>query len=185
MRKIKTLLVMAAAAVLNLTLLSFVPGCTESASEPMSASQFAVTPSREIFPLATYTSEFPISRDAQNYGRLGNVAASRINGPSGLLGYSIEAEVVSRSGPFGIRVLLDSQLYVKKATVISYPWSRGRDVRKLAFTKQFQGKGPSDSIKLGDDIDAMTGATISSRVMTEGIRNIKKLMQAETQKNSL
>ena len=74
-------------------------------------------------------------------------------------------------------MLLDSHLYVKQARVISYPWDRGRDVRKRAFTSQFEGKGPEDPIQLGKDIDAMTGATISSRVMAQGVRDTIKLLE--------
>jgi len=107
---------------------------------------------------------------------------SEIKGDSGILGYCVESKVVSRSGPFRIRVLLDSNLYVKQATVISYPWDRGRDVRKRAFTSQFKGKGPEDPIQLGKDIDAITGATISSRVMAEGVRDTIKLLKLVREK---
>ena len=97
---------------------------------------------------------------------------------SGCLGYCVESKVVARSGPFRIRVILDKQLYVKQATVISYPWKRGRDVGKRVFTDQFTGKGPGDAIRLGKDIDAMTGATISSRVMTRGVRDAIELVKS-------
>jgi Na+-translocating ferredoxin:NAD+ oxidoreductase RnfG subunit len=102
---------------------------------------------------------------------------SEIKGPSDLLGYCVESKVVSRSGPFKILVLLDPQVYVKRASVISYPWGRGRDVRKRAFTSQFEGKGPGDPIQVGKDIDVMTGATISSNVMAEGVRDTIKLVE--------
>jgi len=79
-------------------------------------------------------------------------------------------------------VFLDQQLVVIRARVISYPWERGREVRRREFTSQFKGKGPEDAIEICKDIDAMTGATISCRVMTEGIREAIKLLE-EMQKN--
>ncbi|MHC4174876.1 MAG: FMN-binding protein [Planctomycetota bacterium] len=59
---------------------------------------------------------------------------------------------------------------------------RSMVVCKRAFTSQFEGKGPEDPIQLGKDIDAMTGATISSRVMTEGVRDTIKLLKLVKEK---
>ena len=132
---------------------------------------------RQVFPSAIEIVEVPISPNAQAFGRPAEAKISEIKGASGLLGYRVESKVVSRSGPWRIRVLLNSHLYVKQARVISYPWDRGRDVRKRAFTSQFEGKGPEDPIQLGKDIDAMTGATISCRVMAQGVRDTIKLME--------
>ncbi len=135
-------------------------------------------PIYQTFPLATNIARTPfLNQGAQVSGRPDKAKISEIKSNSDLLGYSVESTVVSRSGPFRIRVLLDKQLYIKQATVISYPWDRGRDVCKRAFTDQFKGKGPKDLIQLGKDIDAMTGATISSRVMAEGVRDTIKLLK--------
>ena len=155
--------------VATLITLSIISGCvTSNGSFPNSRKMTAV---RQIFPPAVDITEMQINQGAQVSGRPDDAKISEIKGDSGLLGYCVESKVVSRSGPFKIGVLLDPQLYVKQATVISYPWDRGRDVCKLAFTSQFEGKGPEDPIQIGKDIDAMTGATISCHVMTEGIRN--------------
>jgi Na+-translocating ferredoxin:NAD+ oxidoreductase RnfG subunit len=155
-----------------LSLLAFVTGCVES-NNSFGGGMKAV---RRVFPSATDTAE--ISRGVQVSGRPDDAIISEIKGDLSLLGYCVESTVVSRSGPFRIRVLLDKQFYVKQASVISYPWDRGRDVRKHAFTGQFEGKGPEDPIQLGKDIDAMTGATISSRVMTDGVRRAVKIVSA-------
>jgi hypothetical protein len=40
------------------------------------------------------------------------------------------------------------------------------------FKKQFAGKNVSYAIKVGIDIDAMSGATISSRAVSSGVRKI-------------
>lgn len=124
----------------------------------------------EIFPSATGISKMHISRDVQTSKHPDNQILSEIRGSSGLLGYCVEFEVSGRSGPFKIRVFLNQQLVVKRASVISYPWERGRNVRRRAFTSQFEGKGPGDTIEIGKDIDAMTGATISCRAMAQGVR---------------
>ena len=129
-----------------------------------------LTALRRIFPDATDITEIPIDQDTRKSGCPDDIKISEIKSELGTLGYCVESKVTARSGPFRIRVLLDKQLYVKQATVISYPWSRGRDVCKNAFTSQFEGKGPEDPIRVDSDIDAITGATISSRAMAEGVR---------------
>ena len=111
-----------------------------------------------------------------------NADISEIKDDSGLLAYCVESKVVSRSGPFRIRVLLDKQLCIKQATVISYPADRGRDICKPAFTDQFNGKGSDDPIQIGKDIDAMTGATISSHAMAKGVRDTIKLLKRVKEK---
>ena len=162
--------------IANLSLLIFIPSCATSTSLPNAKKMTTV---RQVFPFAVDIVETPFfaSQGAHFSGRPDNVKISEIRGEAGLLGYCVESKVVSRSGPFRISVLLDKQLYVKQASVISYPWKRGRDVCKRVFTDQFKGKGPDAPLRLGKDIDAMTGATISSRVMTEGVRNTIKLLK--------
>ena len=130
----------------------------------------------EVFPSATDISEVPINRDVQESGRPGNPVVSEVRDSSGLLGYSVESEVVGRSGPFKIHVLLDKHLVVKRAAVTSYPWTHGRGVGRRSFARQFEGKGPEDAIEIDKDIDAVTGATISCQAMTQGVRSAIKLL---------
>ena len=155
-----------------------ISGCTNQAS----TGELQIETVYEIFPSATDISEMTISRDVDKSTHPGNHIFSEIKGSSTLLGYCVESEVIGRSGPFKIRVFLNQQLVVIRASVISYPWERGRNVRRREFTSQFEGKGPEDAIEIGKDIDAMTGATISSRVMSEGVREAIKLLE-DMQKN--
>jgi cytochrome c5 len=161
-----------------LSLLTFVTSCVTPKGSFQTGGK--ITAVRQIFPSAVDITE--ISQDVRISGRPDDAKISEIKDDSGLLGYCVESKVVSRSGPFKIRVLLDKQLYVKQAAVISYPWDRGRDVCKRTFTSQFEGKGPEDPIQLGKDIDAMTGATISCRVMAEGVRDTIKHLKLVKEK---
>jgi Na+-translocating ferredoxin:NAD+ oxidoreductase RnfG subunit len=88
-----------------------------------------------------------------------------------VVGYGVTERVSGRSGPFTILVVVDTELTVHRVAILSYPWDRGRDVQSPKFTNQFAGKGPGDPLRMGKDIDAMTGATISSRAVTDGVRH--------------
>ncbi len=97
----------------------------------------------------------------------------------GILGYAVRTRVVSRSGPFPILIVTGPDFHVREARVLAYLGERGGQVRQPVFTDQFAGKGPEDPIRLGEDIDAVTGATNSSRVMTDGVRRALRLLQRE------
>ena len=161
--------------VLVAVMLVNVSGCSDS----VAIDSLQIEAVHEIFPSATNISKMSISRDIQTSRRSGNHIFSEITDSSGMLGYCVESELVSRSGPFRIRVFLDQNLIVKRAIVTSYPWERGRDVRKPAFTSQFEGKGSEDAIEIGKDIDVMTGATISCRVMSNGVRDAIKILKKQ------
>ena len=157
---------LAVVAIIATTLVS----CTPSPSASSDGDRMHVI--NELFPTAVDVTELPMSQSSQFSPPPDDMRVSTITNDTGLLGYWVEARVVSRSGPFQIRVLLNLQLSVKQAAVVSYPGAIGRGVCRPAFTHQFTGKGPGDPLELGTHIEAATGATISSRVMTEGIRAI-------------
>jgi len=151
-------------------------GCGGSASTSTPARTTGIDAVREVFPSATEITEKPMEEEAGSSGLSGRTTVSEIKDSLRLLGYLIEAKVSGRSGPFGISVLLDEQFVVKRATVVSYPWSRGREVRRRSFASQFEGKGPGDAIEVGKDIDAVTGATISCKAMARGVRDAVRLL---------
>ena len=147
-------------------------GCAGSAS----TRAMGIDLVREVFPSATDMTEKPTDDETEPSGRPDKSTVSEIRGPSRLLGYLVETRVSGRSGPFSIAVLLDERCVVKWATVVSYPWSRGREVGRRSFASQFEGKGPDDAIEIGKDIDAVTGATISCKAMTRGVREAVRLL---------
>ncbi len=152
-------------------ILAAISGCADSAA---SGAQMQTV--RKVFPSATDISKISINRGVQTSGRPGNPVVSEIRDSSGLLGYSIVSDVVGRSGPFKIHVLLDKQHVVRRVTVLSYPWTHGRKVTRRSFASQFEGKGPKDAIELGKDIDAVSGATLSCDAMTHGVLEAIKLL---------
>jgi len=149
-----------------------ISGCVDSAASGAMQMETA----HEVFPSATDMSKISIDRNVQESGRAGNPVVSEIRDSSGLLGYWVESEIVSRSGPFRIHILLDEHFVVRRAAVISYPWPRGREIGRRSFVSQFEGKGPKDAIELDNDIDAVTGATISCDAMTRAVREVVKLL---------
>ena len=61
--------------------------------------------------------------------------------------------------------------------IMSYRGEKGSEVRHEIFKKQFAGKSLDNNIKVGSDINAVSGATISSQAITKGIRKIMYIWQ--------
>ncbi len=69
-----------------------------------------------------------------------------------------------------LSVVMDHQFIVKRLGITQYNALRGAEVQSSGFRNQFLGKGPTDPIRVGQDVDAVTGATISSRSVSDGVR---------------
>lgn len=83
--------------------------------------------------------------------------------------YRVASEMGKHS-PFDFLVGLDEELTVKGIVVMTYREARGGDVRRARFLKQFQGKAAGDPVSVNRDIIGISGATISSRAVTRGVR---------------
>lgn len=128
-------------------------------------------PAPEIWLLnETFPSADTVTELASTPSVSGVLAVRTAGGGDTVFGYGVTERVKARSGPFKIFVIVDTELVVRRVAILSYPWERGRDVRSAEFTNQFRGKGPGDPWRLGTDVDAMTGATLSSKAVTEGVR---------------
>jgi Na+-translocating ferredoxin:NAD+ oxidoreductase RnfG subunit len=61
---------------------------------------------------------------------------------------------------------------VGRVAVLTYREPRGMEVRKTRFLKQYEGKSTGDPIALNRDIVNITGATLSARAMSAGVKKI-------------
>lgn len=164
--------------VLLLAGLSLVSSCSPGA-QPAGGQTNAFA---EVFPTATRTVEVPLNDALRAESGLSRLSVQEVRSPVGTLGYCVESEVTGRSGPFTIRVLLDTDLTIRQSSVLSYSWARGRGVRTTGFTGQFEGKSLADPIRVGGDIAAVTGATVSCEAMARGVRQSLRLIHRLTEK---
>ncbi|MDH3251169.1 MAG: FMN-binding protein [Ignavibacteria bacterium] len=69
-------------------------------------------------------------------------------------------------------VAITPDLVVKDLEIIAYREPYGGEVRNKSWQAQFSGKTVSDPLRPGRDIMNITGATISVRAVTFGVRKI-------------
>lgn len=89
-----------------------------------------------------------------------------------LLGYFIVDEVYGKHELITYALAINPDGSVKQVEILEYRETRGDEIRDLAWRKQFVNKKADNDLKLGKDILNISGATISCKHITEGIKRI-------------
>lgn len=141
---------------------------------------------RQLFPAADRFSPRPIRLSPQMRSRVaaqGGVAGDEeprvwraLRGDE-WLGSFIVDEVIGKHELITYAVAIDRQGIVRGVEILDYRETRGGEVRDPRWRAQFVGKGPRDPLRLGEDIQNLSGATLSSRHITEGVRRLVLLHQ--------
>jgi hypothetical protein len=69
-------------------------------------------------------------------------------------------------------VSLDAAGHVHRVDILQYRESYGGDVRSPSWLAQFNGKTSASPLQVGSDIRNISGATLSSMHVTEGVKRI-------------
>jgi electron transport complex protein RnfG len=85
-------------------------------------------------------------------------------------GYAFIDDQMGQHQPITFAVMLSPDGAVLRQEVVTYREQRGGEIRDERFRKQFVGKTVDDPISADDDIDCVSGATISSRAIAVGVR---------------
>ena len=91
-------------------------------------------------------------------------------------GYALIDDESGQHLPITFAVKLSASGAVERQEVVAYREARGEEVRDSRFRAQFVGKTVADSVRTGDDVVAISGATISSRAMAVGVKRALVLL---------
>jgi Na+-translocating ferredoxin:NAD+ oxidoreductase RnfG subunit len=80
-----------------------------------------------------------------------------------IIGIALILDEPGKWGPIKFIIYLNPRGEIQSAAVMKYTETRGRPVASGSFLRQFSGKTLNDPIRLGEDIQGVSGATISSR----------------------
>jgi len=83
-------------------------------------------------------------------------------------GYALIDDEMGQHLPITFAVKLSPGGMIERQEIVVYREARGDEVRDERFRKQFVGKTAADA--LGEDVVAISGATISSKAMAVGVR---------------
>jgi len=96
----------------------------------------------------------------------------KINSSDKHIGYAYVAKAKSKTDDFDYLVLFDADLVIIKSKVLIYREDYGGEIGSKRWLKQFIGKTQNDKLKYGDNIAAISGATISVRSMTKAVNDL-------------
>lgn len=115
---------------------------------------------------------FPAEAIATLPSKFGSDHFFKIQKDNDLLGYAYVSKAPSKTDMFDFLVLLDPDLIIMKTKVLVYREDYGGEIGSKRWLKQFIGKTKDDSLRYGDNIVVISGATISVKSFTEAINNL-------------
>ncbi|HMF43238.1 MAG TPA: FMN-binding protein [Polyangia bacterium] len=92
-------------------------------------------------------------------------------------GYAVVDDEQGLHQPITFATRLSPRGMVERVEIMVYREPRGDEVRDPRFRKQFQGKTSQDPLRLNHDIDAVSGATVSSASLAVGVRRATILVE--------
>ncbi len=95
-----------------------------------------------------------------------------------LIGYCVESTSPGFGGDIGIMVgyTADGKIIGVSIVSLSETPGLGSKINDAAYLSGYEGKG--GELSLGEDIDAITGATVSSRALLAGVNKANQTMSA-------
>ncbi|MFN7143425.1 MAG: FMN-binding protein [Myxococcota bacterium] len=93
-------------------------------------------------------------------------------------GYAVLDQQLGQHEPIDFGVLVGPDAKVKRVEVLVYREAYGDGVRAEAFRKQFVGLGLSAPMRAGKDIRVVSGATISTRSISTGVKRAVAIVSA-------
>jgi len=101
------------------------------------------------------------------------------------LGWFYIDEVVGKHEFISFAIGLDVNGKVLGVEIMSYRETKGGEIRNETWRKFFKGKTLSDPFKLDNDIPNITGATLSSRNLLDGVKRLLVLQQVHIEEKIL
>ncbi|MGA9334843.1 MAG: FMN-binding protein [Rudaea sp.] len=92
-----------------------------------------------------------------------------------VLGWLMVDRVIGKSELVTYALAVNATGAVIALDVLDYRESHGGEIRLSAWRRQFDGKTAADPVKLNHDIKNISGATLSCRHVTEGVRRLLQL----------
>ena len=87
-------------------------------------------------------------------------------------GWFIADDVVGKHEYITFALALTADGSVKQVEVLDYRESYGGQIREAGWRAQFAGKSASDPLRLGEDVRNVSGATLSCKNLTNGVRRL-------------
>ena len=147
---------------------------------PMAAAEIYMTAEQAqalMFPGATFTESFHQITDAQakaiEEDADVNVRDRTLKAwKASTGGWFILDEVIGKHEFIPIALAIDASGAVQDVEILEYRESYGGQVREPAWRAQFHGKTHADAVALSHGVQNISGATLSSKHISDGVRRL-------------
>lgn len=92
-------------------------------------------------------------------------------------GYALFDEELGQHEPITFATFFDAKGHVTRVEIVTYREPYGDGVRSARFREQFVGRDAKSGFAPDHDIDAISGATISSRALCTGVKRAAVLLE--------
>lgn len=89
-----------------------------------------------------------------------------------VIGFFIFDRVIGKHLYIDYSIALDPSGRIRQVDILQYRESYGGEIRSPSWLAQFIGKSNASPLQVGNDIRNISGATLSSHHVTEGIKRI-------------
>jgi Na+-translocating ferredoxin:NAD+ oxidoreductase RnfG subunit len=89
-----------------------------------------------------------------------------------ILGLFVVDHVIGKHLYIDYSVALDASGRIQRVDILQYRESYGGEVRDGSWLSQFVGKSSASALRVGQDVRNISGATLSSHHVTEGVKRI-------------
>jgi Na+-translocating ferredoxin:NAD+ oxidoreductase RnfG subunit len=165
----------------------WVPLALACAAAPVQATQYLTVDQAQhaLFPEADSFAATPVRLTAELRSQLQADGAGRVRGNEqpawaanlrgAVVGHILVDEVIGKHELITYAVGIGSDGAVRGVEILDYRETRGGEVRDPRWRAQFVGKRQGSRLRLDDDIQNLSGATLSCRHVTEGVRRLVAL----------
>jgi Na+-translocating ferredoxin:NAD+ oxidoreductase RnfG subunit len=91
-------------------------------------------------------------------------------------GYALVQNTIGKHKPMTYMVGVDNTGHVLNVELLVFREARGSEVRTKRFNVQYEGKTAADPVRINKDIINISGATMSVRSMSAGIKRVLVLV---------
>jgi len=164
--------------IVPLTALAFAPAAYATEYMTVEGAQ------RAAFPEASAFVPVALALDADQRTRLAAVARPpgardprvwRAMAGEKLLGTFYADAVIGKQEYIGYALAVDATGHVLRLDVLEYRETHGWEIRNERWRSQFVGKSAADPVEMSRDIANISGATLSCRHVTDGVRRLLAL----------
>ena len=162
---------------------ALVPAALVCAAAPAQATQYLTVAQaqRQMFPSANAFVDRTLSLNPAQRKAIARAAGIapgssqtvwEARAPAGRQGWMFVDRVLGKHELITYALAVDPSGTIRGLEVLDYRETYGGEIRSPRWRQQFVGKRAGAAFKLGGDIQNISGATLSSRHVTDGVRRL-------------